>query len=483
MRNLLVAAEVFLSGGAVMVVELLGVRLISPYYGTGMVAWASLISVALAALALGYAVGGRLADRKPSRRVFHQVVVVSGLGITAIPLYAPALIPLFEGAGLRLGALLAATVTFLPPLFLLGVVSPFAVRITARALEGVGGTAGRIYAIATVGSVAGTLAAGFLLEPLLRINTTLTAVGVLVGSAGLAGLLVRPSPGTALPPVLLAALALLPAARGAAPPGRLLFRADSPYQRVEVLDRGGERWLLLDGCVHSHLDLSGGSPRVAWGYPRLFAILPGFRPRARRLLLLGLGAGAAFPLLDPEGYEVTVVEIDPVVVEAARRWFGTIPEGLPVRVEDARAFVRRTRERFDLVLLDVCGSDRMPEHLATVECFREIARILTPEGLLAVNAIGARKGRGLAALRRTLGAVFPHVRAFATHPEAEITNVVYCASLRPLPMPWAFESEFAPREVDLPGGALLEDQWNPFNAWNAPWARRIRSTRRERYGR
>ncbi|MHC4858914.1 MAG: fused MFS/spermidine synthase, partial [Planctomycetota bacterium] len=177
MKRPLVALAVFLTGGAVMVVELLGVRLISPVFGTGLHVWAALISVALAALALGYFVGGWFADRHPGQRSFFALVVVAGLGVVAIPLYAPALIPAFESAGLRLGALLSATVTFLLPLFLLACASPYAIRISTATVEEVGNRAGRIYAVSTLGSVAGTLATGFLLAPLLEINLTLTLTG------------------------------------------------------------------------------------------------------------------------------------------------------------------------------------------------------------------------------------------------------------------------------------------------------------------
>ena len=159
-RRMLILLTVFLTGAAIMVVELLGVRLISPWFGTGLHVWAALISVALAALAVGYFVGGWLADRKPVAGRFHLLVVLGAAGVGLIPLYAPALIPAFVPVGLRAGALLAATGTFFPPLFLLACVSPFAIRISADRLDNVGMTAGRIYAVSTLGSVAGTLATG-----------------------------------------------------------------------------------------------------------------------------------------------------------------------------------------------------------------------------------------------------------------------------------------------------------------------------------
>ncbi|MEN8150599.1 MAG: fused MFS/spermidine synthase, partial [Planctomycetota bacterium] len=186
-RRLLISGTVFVTGGAVMVVELLGVRLIAPSFGTGLHVWAALISVALAALAAGYFAGGWLADKKPDARPFYGLVLLGAAGVGAIPLYAPALIPTFTPVGLRAGALLAATITFFPPLFLLGCVSPFAIRISASSLDRVGMTAGRVYAISTLGSVAGTLLTGFLLAPLFDIDLVLRLTAAAVAVIGLAG--------------------------------------------------------------------------------------------------------------------------------------------------------------------------------------------------------------------------------------------------------------------------------------------------------
>jgi len=461
-----------------MVVELLGVRLISPWFGTGLHVWAALISVALAALAVGYFVGGWLADRRPEPGRFFLLVTGGAIGVGAIPLYAPALIPAFAPIGLRAGALLAATVTFFPPLFLLGCVSPFAIRISAASLDRVGMTAGRVYAISTLGSVAGTLLTGFLLAPLIDLTLTLKLTAAVVAAIGVTGLVsTRLRFGAA---VLLAAVLLLPEAPERGRAGTLVFRGDTPFQRVEVLDRDGERWLYLDGCVHTHVTLStpirGNSSYIAG-----FEMLPGFRPDSRSILIIGLGGGALLPMYEAEDYDTTVVEIDPVVVRAARELFRTLPDGVAVFEEDARPFVRRAGRQWDLVALDVCGSDLMPEHLVTVEFFRDLKRVLTPGGAVAMNSIGPNDGRSLRSFGRTLREVFAHVAGYATNPRGEITNVIWYASDEPLELGWVFLSSWENSLVDYPGGDVLTDTWNPVNHWNAPWARRIRMTHDERY--
>ena len=152
-----------------------------------------------------------------------------------------------------------------------------------------------------------------------------------------------------------------------------------------------------------------------------------------------------------------------------------------VEIGDGRPFVRRTDRRFDLVALDVVGADLMPDHLITVEFFRELAAVMNEDAVVALNAIGARKGKALAALDRTLREVFANVEGYATNPDGEITNVVFYASDGPLEMAWVFEEEADALRVAFEGGVVLRDARNPFNFWNAPWSRKIRANRAKRY--
>jgi spermidine synthase len=461
-----------------MVVELLGVRLIAPVFGTGFHVWASLISVALFALAVGYFAGGWLADRFPRPAPFFGVLVAAGVGVLLIPLYATALIPAFESAGLRLGALLAATVTFLPPLFLLGLATPYAIRLSAQSVAGVGSVAGRLYAVSTCGSVAGTLLTGFLLAPVLEIDTVLRVTGAVVVLLGVIGLAIFKRRGAVSAAVL---LLLLPAPVGRAlPPGEPLFSADTPYQRIDVVDRDGERWMYLDGCVHTHMTL-GAAPRAEWGYIPMFRFLPDLRSEARTLLAIGIGGGALFPLVEPEEYEITAVEIDPVVASVAGEYFKTLGDVKRVEIGDGRPFVRRTADKFDLVAVDVVGADLMPDHLITVEFFRELKRVMSKDGVVALNSIGARKGRSLASLELTLSEVFKNVDGLATNPDGEITNVIFYASDGPLQYSWVFEAEADEMRIAFGEGQVLRDALNPFNFWNAPWSRMIRANRAKRY--
>ena len=156
---------IFVSGAVVLIVEILGTRVLAPFYGSTIYVWSSLISVTLAFLALGYWFGGGLADKRPNIDLLYWIVFIGGLAILLIPSYDKFILIQTDRFGLRYGPLISAFIIFAPSLFLFGTISPFAVKMRARTLDHLGVTAGNLYAIATFGSLAGGLLAGFYLIP------------------------------------------------------------------------------------------------------------------------------------------------------------------------------------------------------------------------------------------------------------------------------------------------------------------------------
>lgn len=150
-----------LCGALVMVIEVLGSRMIGPFFGVSLFVWTSLITVTLVALALGYTAGGWLADRKSSPDYLYAIILASGLMTAMTPLFKAFVLKACISLGLRLGSLASAFLLFGPALFLLGCVSPYLVRIAAREMKNIGRTVGNLYAISTAGSFVGTVATGF----------------------------------------------------------------------------------------------------------------------------------------------------------------------------------------------------------------------------------------------------------------------------------------------------------------------------------
>ena len=173
---------VFICGAVVMSFEILGSRVLAPYFGNSVFVWGSLISIFLSGLSAGYYVGGKIADVNPSPRKLALIIVTSALFLIAFPLYdAPVLEWIFmKDMGERLEPLLASTVLFLIPTVFLGAVSPYTARMVISSLQTSGRTVGTLYALSTLGSIIGTLLTSFYLITIAGVNLLIMAQGVIL---------------------------------------------------------------------------------------------------------------------------------------------------------------------------------------------------------------------------------------------------------------------------------------------------------------
>ena len=423
-----------------MSLEILGSRVLAPTFGSSVYVWGSLISTFLVALAAGYAVGGRLADRRPSLALLGMLFAFASVLILPCVAWAPRLLAAIgqEGWDPRWAALVAATVLFLGPSLALGMVTPFAVRIASRGSEKAGSVAGGYSALSTAGSIAGTLLTTFFLIPRLRIDVLLLSLALIL----LACAVVLMRSGTTLAITGAAAAACGFAAMGmGAPPTvggeRVLARRDTPYHHIVVTQLDDARWMRFDNLTQSGVNLSHPDRSVTSydaGLMAAFALRPGIR----RVCVIGLGGGVIprrIAQLLPEA-EIESVEIDPVVRDLAREFF-LYRESDRVRttIEDGRTFLSRPGTEYDLVILDAFNSTGVPFHLTTREFFQSVRARLAPDGIFAANFIGKLMGRDgrlfwstYATIRRQFGQVYitPDVRAT---PSALLGNVLVFATV------------------------------------------------------
>jgi spermidine synthase len=411
------SALVFGAGIGTLATEISASRLLAPYYGSSTVVWANLIGLVLASLALGYWLGGRLADRRPSARLLGSIVLAAALLVAAVPFVSrPLLDATARGldelsAGAVIGSFFGTLLLFAPPVVALGIVSPFAIRLALEDVGSAGAVAGRLYALSTAGSLLGTFLPALVTIPLVGTQRTLIGSAVLL-AASAALLLGR----RAL--VLVAGVAALLAI----PPGAvkevegLLYEEESRYQFVQVVERNGARRLYLNEgiAVHSlwrrETVLTGGVWDAFLAVPLLLERPP------RRLAILGNAGGTvarAFGVYYPD-VEIDGVEIDPAVSEAGRRYLGLEDNPrVTVHDADARPFLRRTDDRYDLIYADAYHQPYVPFYLATREFFRLARERLRPGGLIALNVATVPGDRRLVReLAGTLASEFPVVRVW-----------------------------------------------------------------------
>jgi spermidine synthase len=477
-----VILAVIASGGGVLAVEIAGTRLFGPFYGSGLYLWSALIGVALLALSLGYALGGRWADRGPRLGRFCGLIGAAGLWIAAMPWIARPVLAAAEGLGLRGAVLASSLVLFFPPLALLGMTSPYAVRLRTASLGVVGRTAGGLYAISTLASVAAALAVGFFLIPAAGPRRLVFLIGMTL--AGMAAIGAAIDRRTRIPAVA-ALAAVLAAAFAAAPVDRpdpeagLLAIAHSPYAEIRVVEMDDLRLMLIDGSVHTEVDAATLDSRSP--YVEVLELAGGFRREPGSMLLVGLGGGSLAKRFAGRGWSVDAVEIDPEVTRMARSHFGLEPAEARVFHMDGREYLKRREKVYDLVILDAFGSSSIPFHLVTLEAFGELRARLASEGVLAMNVIAIGWNDPLVrALAATLRLEFARVLVLPmAEPPDRLGNLIILASNGPLelaeepPVPMdrftgdyhrahAWDNRF---EVDPAGIRIITDDRNPVDLW------------------
>ena len=445
---------VFLCGAVVMALELTGSRVLAPFLGTSIIVWTSLIGVVLGSLSIGYWWGGRLADKRPEHKLLSRIILLAALATLLVAGLKGVLLPFLQNrASLTLATLGATIALFVPVAVLLGMVSPFAVRLRMDDAKRSGSTAGNLYALSTVGSIAGTFAAGFWLTATIgTTNLVLTLAGVLVAASFCVHQGDLPAKLATAALVGLAALGL------GVYDGQLrtadIYDLDTPYQRVLVYNahntQTGERLRMLSTGPEgsqSAVDLADPT-RLALAYTRYYRLAAHFRPDLHNMLMLG-GGGYSFPkyaMSRPNEFggapRMDVVEIDPGVTDIAREhFFLKAMDGLTLHHDDARRFLNREAApgNYQVALVDVFTSHlSVPFHLATRETAQALSRSLDDNGVVLVNCISAAEGpksRFYRALLATYRDVFPHVESFLLEPEdpTSTQNIILAAFKSPTP--------------------------------------------------
>ncbi|MDZ7267974.1 MAG: fused MFS/spermidine synthase [candidate division KSB1 bacterium] len=480
---------VFVSGAAVLAVEILGTRILGPFYGVSLFLWSALITVTLAALSLGYVLGGRWADRGPQLTRLCSLLALASLWLILIPWLKQPLLYLAEPLGLRFAVLVAAFVLFAPPLTLLGMVSPYALRLRAVSLAEVGRTAGDLYALSTIGSVLSALLTGFFLIPNIGVSRLMLAIGLtLLVTAAFGFALSRNSSTGALTGLLLLLLgaslsAALPMAQ-ARPEHGLLAVEHSTYAELRVLETEAGRHLLIDGGIHTIVEpefLESTFPYVG-----VLDIVKKLFVQPGDLLVIGVGGGSVIKNFARAGWNVSAVEIDPAVTKMALRYFALDSSQARIHHADGRQFLSTRADSYDVIILDAFGSSAIPFHLVTREAFALMRSRLRPEGVLAINVETVGWHHILTrSLTATLQQHFQHVLALPiAEPPNRLGNVILLAADRPVTLlrelernyadpdyrfsmdyqrVHAWDNRFVPNTRRAP---VLSDDWNPVELWS-----------------
>jgi spermidine synthase len=455
----------FLEGLSVLIVEIAGARALAPYFGTSLHVWTAQITATLLFLALGYGLGGLLCRRGPL--ALPAVLWSAGGWLGLYPAWRTALLSSLLPLGVAGGAFAASAVLFGPPLLCMGAVSPLLIQRLGRSgMEG-GQAAGSLFLTNTLGGLAGGWLTALLLMPHVPLRWVLGGTGVVLVVLGTLWARARGAASSVwLLPVACATLASLSASPVNALPTkdpsgrtiRVIDRVQSPSGAIQVLELPGTwRNMLLNGVDQGAMDLRTGSSYHPFSEYLAYAAHR-YHPGARRALLLGLGCGVLAKRLHGMGMQVTVAEIEPQVLNVARRLFG-LPDAVRVVLEDGRAFLATDEGRYDVVFLDAFAGESSPWYLLTREALQAVKRHLAPGGRLVINSVARADGAspGLikleAALLEVFGEAVVYLEPRLPMESEDLVNatLVAGAKLQPKdqPYPAALSTHVAPYIGDM----------------------------------
>jgi len=418
---------VFASGMTTLAVEMAASHLLGPYFGDSRLVWASLIGLILIYLTAGYFLGGNWADRSPREQTMYSVLAWGAFSAGMIPFAASYILRIaahaFENLewGLLLGSFIAVLVLFSVPVTLLGMISPFAIRLAITDTAKSGRVAGYIYAISTLGSFLGTFLPVLVLIPWIGTRATFLCFSGFLLVVAMAGLW-RASGWRALArviwmPVVLAILAALLLSSPLKASAGQIYETESTYNYIQVIERDGSRYLRLNEGLGVH-SIYHPDELYYEGPWEQFLTGPFFNPTpyspndVKRIAIIGLAAGttarqatAVFGNVPIDGYE-----IDPQIIAVGRRYFGMTQPNLTAYGEDGRWGMAHNPNRYSLIAVDAYRPPYIPWHLTTREFFMELRAHLNDNGVLAINVGRAPADRRLIdGLAGTLETVFPSV--------------------------------------------------------------------------
>lgn len=489
---------VALTGAAVMALELGASRFLAPYFGTSMIVWANIIGLILLSLSVGYFVGGRIADRHPDGRVLMSISLMAGAWMATLPLWGHYIFRAMSSGILNTPivtivlSLIGILLVFAPPVFLLAMVSPYALRLVSGPPEVMGKVAGNLYAFSTLGSLVGTFGTAFGTLAFWGTKETLYAwstVLILISLWGLRRTRLR----------YVAALCLLiPVGMYGTFHGvthtdaSVVWAKDTMYQFVQVAKED-------DGTTYLVYNEGGGVQSIhrpndalsVTDYYDDYLALPYLTasPQSTEggtgsasVLVLGSAGGTIPHLLqrytasDYPHLQITGVEIDPAVIPLDYQYFGLKPGEAHLVNADARAYLHHSTDRYNAIVVDAYSQQiYIPFHLSTREFFEEVRSHLQSNGLVAlnVNAVG-EDSKLLLSMEKTVRAVFPHTYLLKANGEYNYVIVgsvdpIQVANLRVI----SKESPLAPiaetwrenlrevSEADLAKGMVLTDDKAP----------------------
>lgn len=481
----------FIEGGSLMACELISARMLAPTFGSSIFVWASVLGVTLGALAIGYYQGGVLSQLEKRDKILLSVLILAGIFLVLMPFTAQWILnfaPYFE---FRQSVLVSASVIILPPVALMGMVSPLMVANLDHSIESAGRRAGLVYTVSTSGGILFTFLFGFFILPRYGLILPAMCTGFLLGIIP-SVLIFRHG---WIKPGILGSVFILGLLYHHWQLGLrnenidVLYQAEGILGQVMVADipvlRDGktepERTLFVNRIIQTSYNPKNERFNDFDYFHAISDILSAY-PIKSRVLVLGLGGGVLAQDAYKKGMAVDAVELDGRIIEVSRKYFG-LNDSVQVFQDDARRFLNQCTEPYDLILFDLFRGEETPAHVFTAESMNQTKRLLKPGGLVMINTNGyfrGEVGKGTRSLYKTIRAVGLFVHLYPTDSVESKSNMVFLASNSrdtfDETLPEYMQKGFIPSDsIDVNDALVLTDRRPVLDHLNALATRRWRT--------
>lgn len=424
-QNYILEIVVFVCGAVLMIFELVGSRILGPYFGTSIFVWTSLMGIILGSLSLGYYLGGKIADKKPSIGILSLIIFLSAVSVLITFLLKDIILSNLQAYILDVGfgSVLGSILLFFPASFLLGMVSPYAVKLKLSNLNISGSTVGNLYAISTTGSIVGTFFSGFYLIPKFGTNKLLIILSIILIIISLCLSFKKYIKIKLFFLIGFFIILIVFKVLNINSNKVNIVDVDTGYNRVWIYDHNDKKTNKLTKVMginnENHSSMFLNSNELVNEYTKYYHLAKHFNPNFKKTLMFG-GAGYSYPkdfLLKYPNATIDVVEIDPKITELAKKYF-RLQENprLTIYHEDGRVYLNRTKEKYDVIFGDAFGSRySLPYQLTTKEATQKKYDILNNNGVVILNIISAiegDEGKFLRAEYATYKSIFPQVYLF-----------------------------------------------------------------------
>jgi predicted membrane-bound spermidine synthase len=478
--------SVFITGAALLIIEILANRMLSPYFGSTLYNTSAILATVLGGLSIGYWLGGRLSARQNVMVVFLSTLIVAAFLTILVACVYPYFLSFVQVHFSPLyGSLVSSVVLFLVPSTFFGLLSPLAVVALDQILRqnSLGSKIGNMYAISTMGSIFGSLITGFVLLPLFPIDSILKCIGLIVAVLALTGALITKSKKLIFPATASVILACFSFVLSPFASVAVVASVNGEYNNISVVDgkwnQKPTRFFLMDQQL-SAAQYRDTPDELVFDYTQYYDAYKKFGITPKNIAVIG---GAAYSI--PQAYvkeiadaQVDVYEIESKTIDVANTYFGGAANHPRIHntIGDARIQMQKNPQQYDVIFIDAySGVNAIPWQLTTVEFYQIVAQKLAPGGLVISNTIsntrpGSTKVLDSYALSQMQ--VFGHVSVYDAMPTKaqSITNTMILATnsdkkADSSPMKYVSQERFANSQIDissLKNGIVLRDNYAPI---------------------